>query len=351
MNGGAGWVSTNVLEFKPLIYFYRDLHFHWVLYYWIMLGVLAALLIAKYIIRKKFDLPEFLAVSFINVFANFYARGLMFSLLISSFYMAKSLHELWQAGENVRVPAPATPKKIKWIAAVMVGALLVSNALFIREIASKFGWALKPGVSDDWVTPWYPSKAVAFMKENRLQPPMYNYYTWGGFLIFKAYPDYKVFVDGRALDDDLMLIADRILKASPEWKQALDTYGINFILVPLIYRESGDIVPLVESLVKDPDWELVFMDFNSALYVRNAPQNRAVISRYRMDKNDVNRKIVEIEDNLLQLDPANPIYKTAKGLALFEIGRVDEATKLFNSLPPRYQYSGGSIPPRSGSRN
>lgn len=332
MNGKAGWVAETVLEFKPLVYFYRDLHYHWIIYYWVMLGVLAALLAAKYIIRKKFDPAEFLAVCFINLFANFYSRGLMFSMVISTFYLGKSLHELWEIREGLR------PRLlVKSVVALVLAALITTGFLFIREIKPNVGWALKPGITDEWVTPWYPFAAVKFMKENRIEPPMYNYYSWGGFLIFAAYPDYKVFIDGRALDNDIAVIADGILKTHNGWQQSLDAYAVNFILVPAIYRESGDIVPIVEALAYNSGWELVFLDFNSALYVRKAPANEHIIRRYRQNKMNVYNRIIELEDMFILTNPRNPIYWRSKSAALFALGRKEEATEIYKTLPPELQ--------------
>jgi len=311
MNEGPGWVSENILEYKPLIYFYRDLHYHWILYYWVMLGILAALLLVKYIVRKKFDPAEFLAVSFINAFANFYSRGLMFALILSAFFMGKGLHELWESRERLKPKIP-----LKAIVAAVLAALIVTGFLYIWEIQGSVGWALRPYVTGEWVSPWYPRGAVQFMKENRIQPPMYNDYTWGGFLIFSAYPDYKVFADGRALDEEVSALADAILKAQSGWKQDLDAYGINFILIPPVYKESGYIVPLSIALAEEPEWELVYLRNNSALYVKNIPQNGEIIRKHRVDKKNVFLHIIKLEDMLLESRPGNPIYRKSREEAL-----------------------------------
>ncbi len=44
----------------------------------------------------------------------------------------------------------------------------------------------------------FPSKAVSFLDENHLPAPILNSYDFGGYLIWKLYPRYPVYIDGRA---------------------------------------------------------------------------------------------------------------------------------------------------------
>ena len=43
-----------------------------------------------------------------------------------------------------------------------------------------------------------PVAAVEFLKSQRLPGPIYNRYGWGGYLIYQLYPEYRVYIDGRA---------------------------------------------------------------------------------------------------------------------------------------------------------
>ena len=46
-----------------------------------------------------------------------------------------------------------------------------------------------------------PVRAVDFIAEKSLPEPLFNPYEWGGYLIWRLYPDYQVFIDSRTLDD------------------------------------------------------------------------------------------------------------------------------------------------------
>jgi hypothetical protein len=44
----------------------------------------------------------------------------------------------------------------------------------------------------------FPFKAAAFLDEKHLPAPIFNSYDFGGYLIWKLYPRYTVYIDGRA---------------------------------------------------------------------------------------------------------------------------------------------------------
>ena len=343
-HSGGGWVAQVVLEYRPLTYFYSQLFYRWLMFYWVFSGMLIVLLLFKYWARKKFDLTEFFTVCFISFFANYYARGLMFSIVIMTFYYGKSLLELGgvgpgvqggSEGKNARADKAKGPSNFKYLPVAPFFALLVTvlAAWFGVYASRSYAWALKPGMTKQWVSPWYPIQADKFLKQNDIKPPMYNFYTWGGFLIWDLYPKYKVFVDGRALSNSVSLEADAILKSYPGWRKDLDSYGINFILVPVVFRESGYIIPISVTLINDPDWKLVFIGENSAIFVRNTAENASIIKKYSLDKKDVLKEIINVENILLYGDPSDPIYNINKADAMNALGYGRQAGLIYGMYP------------------
>ena len=329
LGGGGGWVENVVLEYRPLTYFYSELLYRWIMFYWVFSGVLLVLLLVKYWLRKKIDLTELFTVCFVSFFANHYARGLMFSVIILSFYYGKSILELKDL--DLKKPSGVNVPRL---ARSFFAALMVAGTVwFTLYVSPTYGWALNPGITKQWVSPWYPLRADKFLKETGIKPPMYNFYTWGGFLIWDLYPRYKVFIDGRALSNSVSTTADAILKSYPGWQQQLDSYHINFVLVPVIFRESGYIIPIAVSMINDREWQLVFLGDNSAIFVRNDPENREIIRRYGMDKRAVLDEIVNIENVLLYTDPGNPIYNINKADALEAMGNRQAAGQIYGMYP------------------
>jgi hypothetical protein len=315
---GGGWVENVVLEFKPLYYFYKELGYDWLIFYWIMTGVLYLALLVKYWLRRKFDLAEFLTVSLVVFFANQYARGLMFSLTVMPFYIGKTVVEAGLPQLRFRVFAKG-----------VVAAMLALTVGFSYYINNETPYVFKPRVTGEWITPWYPTRLVEFLKAANIPGPMYNFYTWGGFLIWSLYPQYQVFIDGRALDDTVNRTADSILKTYPGWESQLEAYNINFIIVPVVFRESGHIIPVATSLVNDNRWKLVFLRNNSALFVRDVPQNKAVIELYNRDKKAIYQEILSVENIFLVSMPQNPVINLARADALVGLGMHEEARAIY----------------------
>lgn len=137
----------------------------------------------------------------------------------------------------------------------------------------------------------YPVGAANFLKENKIQGNMFNPYVWGGYLIWALYPDYKVFVDGRELTEEVYLQTQKIMSASPvvlydmpEWKALLRAYNINFIVTFTVNEHSGKLVPLVPALLNDPEWHLVYMTSNALIFLRESLETLEIIKKFEMPK-------------------------------------------------------------------
>jgi len=187
--------------------------------------------------------------------------------------------------------------------------ILVQVLLIIILIFSLFrGGLFQKGIDSGN----YPSGAVHFLKQNRLSGNMFNPYDWGGYLIWQLYPDYKVFTDGRELQEEIFWQHVSIMKGSsqtfggiPEWKLYLEAYGINFIITYSVDSFSWSLIPLVSALLYDEEWQLIYLDKNSLIFVRDIPCNVEIIHKFAMPKEMLwNEVIVE---SALKGKPTDPV--------------------------------------------
>ena len=109
----------------------------------------------------------------------------------------------------------------------------------------------------------YPVTAVDFIAKERLPQPIFNEYGWGGYLIWRLYPDYRVNMDGRAdvYGDDLIEQFLAVHDGEPQWREYLNQHGVRSVLV------KPD-VPLASLLRDDVAWQKVFEDKGSVVFVR-----------------------------------------------------------------------------------
>jgi hypothetical protein len=113
---------------------------------------------------------------------------------------------------------------------------------------------------------YLPVKAVNFIAHNNLPQPLFNPYAWGGYISWRLNPQYKVFIDARPLD--LEVAKDyQTLKLGVK-KDLFKKYGIRTAIFYPIYFLDGKIQAIVLSLLKDRDWNLVYCDEISSIFVR-----------------------------------------------------------------------------------
>ncbi len=137
----------------------------------------------------------------------------------------------------------------------------------------------------------FPEGATKFLKENKISGNMFNPYVWGGYLIWRLHPDYKVFIDGRGLIEDIYFQSFDILQAKtqifeglPKWKSLLNAYKINFIITFSVDKFTGNLVPLVPALLNDPEWDLIYMDNISLIFLKKSPENENMKKRFGIPK-------------------------------------------------------------------
>lgn len=109
----------------------------------------------------------------------------------------------------------------------------------------------------------FPYQAVNWISQNRPAGRIYNSYNWGGYLIWRLYPQYPVYIDGRAdvYGDQFIYNYLRIYDADPGWDDTLLAQKVGIILI-----EPNS--PLANALKLSPDWRLAFQNPGSVIFVK-----------------------------------------------------------------------------------
>jgi len=155
-----------------------------------------------------------------------------------------------------RIPSSEVLKKLDR-PVVSVGLLcLIALALALKLPANN--------VSEHVSQEKFPVEAATFIEQTDLEGRIFNRYGWGGYLIWRFYPERKVFVDGRA---DLYLTADVFedyiettkLEVDPE--EVLAKYSITHVLM----QEDA---ALVRYLLATGRWQSEYEDKTAVLLSR-----------------------------------------------------------------------------------
>jgi hypothetical protein len=78
----------------------------------------------------------------------------------------------------------------------------------------------------------FPADAVEWIQADQPPGEMFNPYNWGGYLIWKLWPDYRVFTDGRTdlYGNEFLQDYVRVEAGLPGYEDVLDEHGINLAL-------------------------------------------------------------------------------------------------------------------------
>jgi hypothetical protein len=98
---------------------------------------------------------------------------------------------------------------------------------------------------------------------------------WGDYLIYRLYPRYRAFIDGRSDFYDPRVRDDylALMGANWNWPQLLERYEFDSALLPLDW-------PLGSLLKSSPEWELIYDDGQALYFERRSAENTIAQQRF-----------------------------------------------------------------------
>ena len=181
-------------------------------------------------------------------------------------------------------------------AACGAAAALVAVGL-LRPGAEPIGLSVKPGL--------YPEAALRFLDENHVPGPLLNDFEFGGYIIWRDFPERRVFIDTRgpvAYSPDfyrqaLQMIVPEREESLRAWKELISAYEIS---AAMVRRDS-----IVRHFRASDDWVPVYWDEVGSVFVRRRDANAGVIERFGYQRIKPGMEKAEI-DRLAQDGAAAP---------------------------------------------
>jgi hypothetical protein len=165
--------------------------------------------------------------------------------------MLTGLTQGWleEHGMAKRLAMRLTPAGLRRLLAnaIMLAAFVIFSLVRVRGVI---------GRQAETEAQKFPAAAVAFISSERPPGPILNHYDWGGYLIWKLYPDYRVYVDGRAdlYGDSFMDDRAAIYHLTgTAWRERMQQWQIRTVILP-------PDAPLVAALRSQPDWKQIYAD-------------------------------------------------------------------------------------------
>jgi hypothetical protein len=283
----TSYFTENIIEYSSTIIGFFKLNLYILLFYWLIAFLTLSALLYR-IIHKDIDLADIVITGILLYFSFTQIRYVAFFIIWSVPLVSNFLNSLLKEGSLKRFITGFSTLSILFLE-------LYTSGRLVKNLSSFY--------DGNWISLQYPAEMARFIKAEGLKGNMYNFYDWGGYLIWELGPERKVFIDGRGLHSRIfatwLVLAQAVdeprIEGIPYWRAILDTYRINLVLLPIAQR-TGIPDPLVTKLLYERDWIPVFLLGNSVLFVKDVPENRPVIYRYSIPKETI------IDDMIANID-------------------------------------------------
>lgn len=264
---------------------------------------------------KKYYWPELFVAFFLAYISVMHSRNIIFFPLIMLPCIGEALQQGWQR-RGWQFPAFIPPLVI------LLCSIFILNSAYAA-------WQQRRGMGE--VKNIYPEAAISFMQESGMRGRLFNSYEYGGYLLWRLFPQIQVFIDGRGLDPrsmadwrSLSAASFQIVNGRRVAEALLADYRIDYVIQP-IYQGDGRIQPLMKMLLPRQDWLPIYLDSQVYIFAHLSPANTDVIDTHRIDENEFTTRLLLTYNFLVQRNPGEIGYHVAlAGLQIY-LGMYSEA--------------------------
>lgn len=170
----------------------------------------------------------------------------------------------------------------------------------------------------------FPWAAAEFINKNKVYGNFFNDFNSGAFLVGYCFPGVRVFLDGRTelygprfFKEYMKILGDGNKEA---FLNAVKKYQLTGAFLNSIYNRVPD--KILQLLYNDKEWVLIYLDYDAIIFLKDVPQNKALIEKFRKDKKGFSFSDVDLQ----QLGPRGVFpYREIKRAYNLEAIGLDQA--------------------------
>ena len=284
---GAAFINPNgyrILVFPFALVFEKSLvnysneflspNFHHI--FFVFFAIYLLFTIGIFMISKKMLRPtEIILVMLLTYMSLYSCRNIaLFSIIIAPILSRQIEYLLEGKDGNILIHIKNKAKRYNELDRYANGILWPLMGVILVIAATKFGmfnFRFEEKMRK-------PVKAVEFLRKEPIKGNMFNADEFGDYIIYSAYPQYKVFIDGRIDIYNPKILSDyqRISNFENGWENVIEKYQIKWI----IYDKDS---PLSRYLLERKDWRLIYSDEVTNIFVRNIEEFKSLIEKYNSD--------------------------------------------------------------------
>jgi hypothetical protein len=218
--------------------------------------LLAAAVVVLLLARRQVRVSDWLLFAAFAAAAVTAQRNIILVGILAPILIAAYLPWKWN-------PPAWTPYLAAALLTLGLGAVVARGNAFQSRVAA---WRVPEGAS-------------RFLMKHHITQPMFNSYEYGGYLLWRLWPQQRTFIDGRALSEAVFQDYARILynhdasDGLPSGEDLLNRYAVQVIVMNTFEYTSGAVYALAPALA-DPSqtvWKLVYNDPQALVFMRTPP--------------------------------------------------------------------------------
>jgi hypothetical protein len=245
------WYPTQTMRVQSHISEWASPNFHsadYAAFFLLLLATFAALIVSRRRVRPR-DIILLLATLTAALSS---VRMIPLFVLIAVPIVARPLGD-WLATSNSAALRPRS--QFAFLNVGIVVAMIVFAAIHTSQVIRR-----QPQAE----ATHFPAAAAAYLQQDPPAGNIFNHYDWGGYLIFKLYPQTRVFTDGRTevYGESMMQEFVRAYYLQDSWQQPLLKWKVTTVIVP---PDSA----LASALRESRDWSLSYQDSVGAIFSKS----------------------------------------------------------------------------------
>jgi hypothetical protein len=212
------------------------------------LWMVILLLVVLAVSRRRPHPTELLAVGVFTYLGFNAARNIGLFALAAAPVLARHLDLSLDPLRDRLGQQRQVPERVARVFNLLIVVLVAFGALV--RVASQ----LPDSVNRQAIDRTMPVDAVDYIRDHQPMGPLFNSYNWGGYVLWRLYPSYMSFVDGRTdlFDDQILGAYLEAWSGQPEWRALFERWGIRLVLIE-------PQAPLA-SVLEANGWQVLFQD-------------------------------------------------------------------------------------------
>jgi hypothetical protein len=169
----------------------------------------------------------------------------------------------WLQSESALAPWRRLDQRLDSVEASLRGHLWPAMAIFLAALAFAGGIRLDFTAQGNRFDPdVFPVAAVDWLESQSLTGNGFNHFPWGGYLLYRLWPEMRVFIDGQTdfYGESFTRQYEQVIELREGWREVLGRYETSWVLVP-----PGS--ALGQALSQEPGWREVYRDQTASIFI------------------------------------------------------------------------------------